>query len=103
MKIFSDESFIMENGMGLLRFWQIFIKNHAVYFNYRRQFMTQMINSMQYIMMQPNPISSNVINKKIAWDLSFLYIEWKFRELREELTQFAPIRARERLIKQFQQ
>lgn len=36
MKIFSDESFIMENGMGLLRFWQIFIKNHVVYFNYRR-------------------------------------------------------------------
>jgi len=44
-----------------------------------------MINSMQYIMMQPNPINSNVMNKKIAWDLSFLYIEWKFKELREEI------------------
>ena len=36
--------------MTLLRFWSIFIKNHKVYFKYRKNFMNQMINSMQYIM-----------------------------------------------------
>ena len=45
-----------------------------------------MINSMQYIMVSTNPTSPSHQHKKIAWDLSFLYIEWKFKELRDQLS-----------------
>ena len=41
-----------------------------------------MINSMQYIFVAGN---SNSLYKKIASDLSFLYIEWQYIELREKL------------------
>lgn len=41
-----------------------------------------MINSMQYIFVAGN---SNHLYKKIASDLSFLYIEWQYLELREKL------------------
>ena len=44
-----------------------------------------MINSMQYIFVAGN---SNNLYKKIASDLSFLYIEWQYQELREKLKRF---------------
>ncbi len=44
-----------------------------------------MINSMQYIFVAGN---SNNLYKKIASDLSFLYIEWQYLELREKLVKF---------------
>lgn len=44
-----------------------------------------MINSMQYIFVAGN---SNNLYKKIASDLSFLYIEWQYQELRERLQRF---------------
>lgn len=45
----------------------------------------KMINSMQYIFVSGN---SNNLYKKIASDLSFLYIEWQYLEMRENLAKF---------------
>jgi len=44
-RIFNEETSIM-NNCSLGRFWHIFIKNHKVYYHYRKAFNTQMINSM---------------------------------------------------------
>ena len=41
-----------------------------------------MINSMQFIFVSS---SSNHLYKKIASDLSFIYIEWQYKEHREKL------------------
>jgi hypothetical protein len=81
-KIFNEESCSIDNNFALGRFWHIFIKNHQIYYKYRENFNTQMINSMQYIFVAGN---SNNLYKKIASDLSFLYIEWQYMELREKL------------------
>ena len=38
-----------------------------------------MINSMQWLMVGTNPAAHNPLIKKIASDLSFIYIQWKYR------------------------
>ena len=43
-----------------------------------------MINSMQYILVSSTSTSNNH-NKKIASDLSFIYIEWQYKEVCEQL------------------
>lgn len=45
---------------------------------------------MQWLMVANNPTSSNPLVKKIASDMSFIYIEWKFKEARAKLLE-API------------
>jgi len=44
-----------------------------------------MVNNMQYLMVANNPSSTNPLVKKIASDMSFIYIEWKFKEIKEKL------------------
>jgi len=46
-----------------------------------------MVNSMQWLMVANNPTSSNPLIKKIASDMSFIYIEWKFKEAQQKLSQ----------------
>lgn len=46
-----------------------------------------MVNSMQWLMVANNPTSTNPLVKKIASDMSFIYIEWKFKEARAKLIQ----------------
>lgn len=46
-----------------------------------------MVNSMQWLMVANNPTSTNPLVKKIASDMSFIYIEWKFKETRAKLLQ----------------
>jgi hypothetical protein len=53
----------------------------------RSKFETQMVNSMQWLMVANNPTSTNPLVKKIASDMSFIYIEWKFKEARTKLTE----------------
>lgn len=40
---------------------------------------------MQWLMVANNPTSSNPFVKKIASDMSFIYIEWKFKEVKAKL------------------
>jgi hypothetical protein len=40
---------------------------------------------MQYLMITNNPSSNNPLVKKISSDMSFIYIEWKFKEVKEKL------------------
>lgn len=44
-----------------------------------------MVNNMQFLMVANNPSSSNPLVKKIASDMSFIYIEWKFKEIKNKL------------------
>lgn len=44
-----------------------------------------MINSMQWIMVTTNSTPANAFLKKIAIDMSFVYIEWKFKDVREKI------------------
>ena len=44
-----------------------------------------MVNSMQWLMVANNPSSTNPLVKKIASDMSFIYIEWKFKEAKAKL------------------
>jgi hypothetical protein len=44
-----------------------------------------MVNSMQWLMVANNPTSTNPLVKKIASDMSFIYIEWKFKETKAKL------------------
>ena len=44
-----------------------------------------MVNNMQYLMVANNPSSTNPLVKKIASDMSFIYIEWKFKEIKDKL------------------
>lgn len=44
-----------------------------------------MVNSMQWLMVANNPTSQNPLIKKIASDMSFIYIEWKFKEVKDKL------------------
>jgi hypothetical protein len=44
-----------------------------------------MVNSMQWLMVANNPTSTNPLVKKIASDMSFIYIEWKFKEAKAKL------------------
>jgi hypothetical protein len=56
----------------------------------RSKFETQMVNSMQWLMVANNPTSTNPLVKKIASDMSFIYIEWKFKEARGKLAEAPP-------------
>jgi len=49
-----------------------------------------MVNSMQWLMVANNPTSTNPLVKKIASDMSFIYIEWKFKEAKLKLAEVAP-------------
>lgn len=49
-----------------------------------------MVNSMQWLMVANNPTSGNPLVKKIASDMSFIYIEWKFLETKEKLNESTP-------------
>ena len=49
-----------------------------------------MVNSMQWLMVANNPTSSNPLVKKIASDMSFIYIEWKFKEAKAKLLDTPP-------------
>ena len=77
----------------LVRFWEIVVKNHQIFnkfkeytvANNRIKFETQMVNSMQWLMVANNPTSQNPLIKKIASDMSFIYIEWKFKDVKEKL------------------
>ena len=40
---------------------------------------------MQWLMVGNNPTSTNPLVKKIASDMSFIYIEWKFKEVKEKM------------------
>jgi len=44
-----------------------------------------MVNSMQWLMVANNPTSTNPLVKKIASDMSFIYIEWKYKEAKSKL------------------
>jgi hypothetical protein len=44
-----------------------------------------MVNSMQWLMVANNPTSTNPYIKKIASDMSFIYIEWKLKEVRNKI------------------
>ena len=46
-----------------------------------------MVNSMQWLMVANNPTSTNPLVKKIASDMSFIYIEWKFKQAKAKLLQ----------------
>lgn len=48
-----------------------------------------MVNSMQWLMVANNPTSTNPLVKKIASDMSFIYIEWKFKEAKFKLSEAA--------------
>lgn len=49
-----------------------------------------MVNSMQWLMVANNPTSSNPLVKKIASDMSFIYIEWKFKQAKSKLLEAPP-------------
>ena len=49
-----------------------------------------MVNSMQWLMVANNPTSTNPLVKKIASDMSFIYIEWKYKEAKAKLTEAEP-------------
>jgi hypothetical protein len=40
---------------------------------------------MQWLMVTSNPSSQNPLVKKIASDLSFIYIQWKYRDIKQKL------------------
>lgn len=44
-----------------------------------------MVNSMQWLMVGNNPTSGHPMVKKIASDMSFIYVEWKYNETKEKL------------------
>lgn len=70
----------------LVRFWEIVVKNHEIFNKFKEsKFETQMVNSMQWLMVATNPTSTNPLVKKIASDMSFIYIEWKFKEVRDKI------------------
>lgn len=70
----------------LVRFWEIVVKNHEIFQQFKcGKFETQMINSMQWLMVTSNPSSQNPLVKKIASDLSFIYIQWKYRDIKQRL------------------
>ena len=70
----------------LVRFWEIVVKNHLIFHKFKEvKFETQMVNSMQWLMVGNSPTSSNPLIKKIASDMSFIYIEWKFKEVSEKM------------------
>jgi hypothetical protein len=69
-----------------VRFWEIVVKNHEIFQQFKEsKFETQMINSMQWLMVTSNPSSQNPLVKKIASDLSFIYIQWKYRDIKQKL------------------
>jgi hypothetical protein len=47
-----------------------------------------MINSMQWLMVTGNPNCQNPLVKKIASDLSFIYIQWKYRDTKQKLDEY---------------
>ena len=70
----------------LVRFCEIVVKNHEIFQQFKEsKFETQMINSMQWLMVTSNPSSQNPLVKKIASDLSFIYIQWKYRDIKQRL------------------
>lgn len=70
----------------LVRFWEIVVKNHHIFHKFKEvKFETQMVNSMQWLMAGNNPTSTNPLVKKIASDMSFIYIEWKYKEVNEKM------------------
>ena len=44
-----------------------------------------MINSMQWLMVASNPASNSPMVKRIASDLSFIYIQWKYKDVCDEI------------------
>lgn len=51
------------------------VKNHEIFNKFKEsKFETQMVNSMQWLMVATNPTSTNPLVKKIASDMSFIYI-----------------------------
>mgnify|MGYP006898481783 CR=1 FL=1 len=44
-----------------------------------------MINSMQWLMVASNPASNSPMVKRIASDLSFVYIQWKYKDVCDEI------------------
>ncbi|KAL4497765.1 hypothetical protein ABPG72_000520 [Tetrahymena utriculariae] len=96
--IFSDDS--NQKHAILIRFWQIFIKNHQIFQQYRKQFSPHMINSTQQLIIQATrQTSSQNSQNKIAWDLTFLYIEWSFIEMKSILNN-AQVYAKQQKLKQ---
>ena len=70
----------------LVRFWEIVVKNHEIFQKFKEgKFETQMINSMQWLMVASNPASNSPMVKRIASDLSFIYIQWKYKEVCNEI------------------
>ena len=47
-----------------------------------------MINSMQWLVVTSNPNSQNPLVKKIASDLSFIYIQWKYQDTKNKLDEY---------------
>ncbi len=44
---------------------------------------------MQWLMVTSNPSSQNPLVKKIASDLSFIYIQWKYKDTKLKLEEYA--------------
>lgn len=65
------------------------VKNHEIFQKFKEsKFETQMINSMQWLMVTSNPAANNPLVKKIASDLSFIYIQWKYRDTKKKLEDY---------------
>jgi len=45
---------------------------------------------MQWLMVANNPTSTNPLVKKIASDMSFIYIEWKYKETKTKMENSTP-------------
>lgn len=99
IKVLNDEH--SDNTMSIIRFWQIFIKNNEVYYIYRKNFIQYMITSMQILIQPQNLMANHLLSKKIAWDLAYLFIEWKYRELKDALKD-APEKAKAKIWKTIQ-
>lgn len=55
---------------------------HKIFAKYKSYFFTQMINSMQYLVL---PLHQSSMYKKIAIDLALIYIEWQYQDIKEKI------------------
>jgi len=55
---------------------------HKIFSKYKSYFFTQMINSMQYLVL---PLHQSSMYKKIAIDLALIYIEWQYQDIKEKI------------------
>lgn len=80
-RIINEDNYNDYDGRSFARFWQVFIRMHKIFSKYKQFFTTQLINSMQLLIITHN---SDIVCKKTAIDLGFIYIEWQYQDLREK-------------------